>query len=68
MNDQKPDTLTVQRIRESTRAKLICLAEEEDRSPVVVLDRLINAALRAHGINTETLKPNQPPRAATTKG
>jgi hypothetical protein len=60
MNTSKPDTLTVQRIRESTRAKLLYLAKEEDRSPVVVLDRLVNAALRSHGINPETLKPMKP--------
>ena len=60
MTIQKSDESTVQRIRESTRAKLLCLAKKDGRSPVEVLDRVINAALRVHGINPETLKPIKP--------
>lgn len=51
------DVLKLQRIRTSTRAKLLRLASAQDRSPVAVLDRLVSRGLRDHGIDPDTLEP-----------
>lgn len=45
---------TITRIRRSTRRKLVRLAEIDERSPVVVLDRVISDALRRRGIDPDS--------------
>lgn len=44
-------------LRASTKRKLEHLADSERRSQVEQLDILLDDALRARGINPETLKP-----------
>lgn len=54
MSNPKAETLTLQRIRTATREKLLRVARIDDRSPVAVLDRLLDEALRDRGVEVET--------------
>lgn len=53
------DNLTLQRIRVSTRAKLVALAKADRRSPVSELDWIVDEACRAKGIDPDAIGPKR---------